>query len=127
MQRSLFRHRQSITKNNDFNRHKYHNIGIALLIEKLQIKTKSPVSFCFISNQTIFVVMKPKQKQVPAIRNKNMNFSLSEEEFNLVSAYIRKYKISNKSRWLRETVMMHVLKNLDMDYPTLFGENEMRR
>ncbi len=71
--------------------------------------------------------MKSKQKLVPMVRNKNLYFSLSEEEFALISAYMKKYKISNKSRWLRETVMAHVLKNLDMDYPTLFGENEMRR
>lgn len=71
--------------------------------------------------------MKSKQKLVPAVRSKNMNFSLSDEELSLIHAYMKKYKISNKSRWLRETVMAHVLKNLDMDYPTLFGENEMRR
>lgn len=68
-----------------------------------------------------------KTKTIPAVRNKNISFSLSEEELSLIDAYTKKYKISNKSRWLRETIMAHVLKNLDMDYPTLFGENEMRR
>lgn len=71
--------------------------------------------------------MKPKQKAVQVVRSKSLNFSLSEEEYNLVCQYMKKYKISNKSRWLRETVIAHVLKNLEMDYPTLFGENEMRR
>jgi len=71
--------------------------------------------------------MKPKQKSAPPVRAKNMNFSLSDEEYNLVCTYMKKYKISNKSRWLRETIIAHILKNLDMDYPTLFGENEMRR
>lgn len=71
--------------------------------------------------------MKSKQKSATAIRTKNANFSLSDEEYNLISLYIKKYKISNKSRWLRETILAHVLKNLEMDYPTLFGENEMRR
>lgn len=71
--------------------------------------------------------MKPKQKSAPVVRSKNMNFSLNDEEYNLVCSYMKKYKISNKSRWLRETIIAHILKNLDMDYPTLFGENEMRR
>lgn len=71
--------------------------------------------------------MKAKQKAIPVVRAKNMNFSLSEEEHNLVCSYMKKYKITNKSRWLRETIIAHILKNLDMDYPTLFGENEMRR
>lgn len=71
--------------------------------------------------------MKAKQKPTLVTREKNLNFSLSDEEYNLICLYINKYKISNKSRWLRETIIAHVLKNLEMDYPTLFGENEMRR
>lgn len=71
--------------------------------------------------------MKQKRKTEADIRTKQMNFSLNEEEYNLLCLYIKKYKISNKSRWLRETILTQVLKNLDMDYPTLFGENEMRR
>ena len=41
--------------------------------------------------------------------------------------YLAKYKIVNKSRWYRETILAHVLKVLEEDYPTLFNENEMRR
>lgn len=61
------------------------------------------------------------------VRSRNLNFSLSDEEYSLLCLYMKKYNISNKSKWLRETVIAHVLKNLEMDYPTLFGENEMRR
>ncbi len=52
---------------------------------------------------------------------------LSDEEMDVINFYLRKYKISNRSRWFRETIMSHIFKNMDMDYPTLFGENEMRR
>lgn len=71
--------------------------------------------------------MKQKPKTSTVVRSKQLNFSLSDEEYNLLSLYLKKYKISNKSRWLRETIIAHVLKNLELDYPTLFGENEMRR
>ena len=71
--------------------------------------------------------MKQKQKATAVTRSKQMNFSISDEEYNLICLYLKKYKISNKSRWLRETVLAHILKNLELDYPTLFGENEMRR
>lgn len=60
-------------------------------------------------------------------RTKKAEFLLSEEEYEVINFYLKKYKISNRSRWFRETIMNHVLKNMDMDYPTLFGENEMRR
>jgi len=70
--------------------------------------------------------MSQKKKSI-IIRDKQMNFSLSNEEYNLITSYIKKYSISNKSRWIRETVISHILKSLDQDYPTLFDENEMRR
>ena len=75
----------------------------------------------------IFVEMKQKKKKVVSTRNKHIAFSLNSEEHELVASYIKKYKISNKSRWIRETLLTHILKTLDQDYPTLFGENEMRR
>ncbi|MDR0824994.1 MAG: hypothetical protein LBN74_07855 [Prevotella sp.] len=69
--------------------------------------------------------MKPKKKG--ANRTKHLLFSLNEEEYALVASYVKKYKIENRSRWCRETIIAHILKCLDQDYPTLFGENEMRR
>ena len=68
---------------------------------------------------------KPLSKPKP--RMKKAEFMLNEEEYQLIDFYLRKYKITNRSRWLRETVINHILKNMDQDYPTLFGENEMRR
>lgn len=94
---------------------------------KRTVTLKMTIYFYIRSKQVIFAQMKPKQKLTAAVRTKQANFSLSDEEYNLISLYMKKYKISNKSRWLRETVMAHVLKNLELDYPTLFGENEMRR
>lgn len=68
-----------------------------------------------------------KKKALVSARKKNISFSLNEKEYDLLCAYAKKYKIQNRSRWIRETLMNHILKNLDLDYPTLFGENEMRR
>ena len=60
-------------------------------------------------------------------RTKQITFMLNDEEHKIVSNYLNKYKIENKSRWYRETILAHILKTLEHDYPTLFGENEMRR
>lgn len=51
----------------------------------------------------------------------------NEDEHKAIQCYIRKYKITNKARWYRETILTHVIKTLVDDYPTLFAENEMRR
>ena len=60
-------------------------------------------------------------------RHQRMVCLMSEEEMRIVDAYLEKYKITNKSRWLRETVLMFIYKNMEEDYPTLFGEHDMRR
>ena len=60
-------------------------------------------------------------------RTKKAVFLLNDEEYDLIRFYLKKYKIANRSRWVRETVINHVLKNMEQDYPTLFEENEMRR
>lgn len=52
---------------------------------------------------------------------------LSEEEHAFIDAYLRKNKISNRSRWLRETILLFIHKDLENKYPTLFDEHDMRR
>ena len=67
-------------------------------------------------------------KQSPrSLRSNRISFMLNEEEYKTIESYLTKYKISNRSRWYRETILSHILKVLEKDYPTLFGENEMRR
>jgi hypothetical protein len=56
-----------------------------------------------------------------------VTFMLNNEEYKTVERYLAKYKIANKSRWYRETILSHILKTLEEDYPTLFKETEMRR
>lgn len=60
-------------------------------------------------------------------RHLRMVCLLSEEEQRIVDRYLEKYRITNKSRWFRETILMFIYKNMDEDYPTLFGEHDMRR
>lgn len=51
----------------------------------------------------------------------------TEEEMAFVNNYLHKYKITNRSRWMRETLLAFIHRNLEDDYPTLFNEHDMRR
>ena len=42
---------------------------------------------------------------------------LSDEEHNLIQFYLKKYKITNRSRWYRETVLNHILKTWNRTTP----------
>ena len=62
----------------------------------------------------------PKRKQ-------RMVCLMSEEELRIVDCYLKKYEITNKARWMRETLLSFIREKLDEDYPTLFNEHDMRR
>ena len=47
-------------------------------------------------------------------------FSLNDAENRALMKYMKKYRISNKSRFIRETLMYAILKKLEEDSPTLF-------
>ncbi len=60
-------------------------------------------------------------------RTKRLTCMMSEEELRFVNQYLRKYHITNKSRWMRETLLRFIHFNVEADYPTLFDEHQMRR
>ena len=61
------------------------------------------------------------------VRKKRIVALVSDEEDRLIDNYLKKYKITNKSNWMRETLLAFIYKKIDEDYPTLFNEHEMRR
>lgn len=79
--------------------------------------------------------MVTKKKNIPKatttrtqpVRHSRIVCLVSDEEMKIIDDYLKKYKISNKSNWMRETLLSFIYKNLDEDYPTLFGEHDMRR
>ncbi len=71
-----------------------------------------------------------KRQKVPSSlppRRQRMVCLMSEEEERIVERYLNKYRITNKSRWLRETVLAFIHQKMEEDYPTLFNEHDMRR
>ena len=65
--------------------------------------------------------------RVQTVRHNRIVALVSDEEDRLIENYLKKYKITNKSNWMRETLLAFIYKNLDEDYPTLFNEHDMRR
>jgi len=77
--------------------------------------------------------MKNKKKAVAPIekppkmnRSNKVTIFLNDKEKRVLEQFYEKYKIEKRSRFLRETIMLAVLKKFDEDYPTLFKEDEMR-
>ncbi|MDR1102127.1 MAG: hypothetical protein LBL42_00060 [Tannerella sp.] len=76
--------------------------------------------------------MKKQQRKTTSqpsgsVRNHRVSFLLNEEEYSVIQGYVTKYGIRNRSNWYRATLITHILKVMEADYPTLFNEYEMRR
>lgn len=47
-------------------------------------------------------------------------FALNDDENKALNRYIAKYKIQNKAKFIRETLMLAVIRKLEEDHPRLF-------
>lgn len=70
-----------------------------------------------------------KKKVCPSSTKRMMRLTcfLNEQEYQFIDNYLEKNKIKSKSRWLRETLLRAIYKEMEENYPTLFDEHEMRR
>ena len=59
-------------------------------------------------------------------RNHRVSFMLNDTEFNAIERHVRKYKITNKSNWIRLTILAQIWQKVGEDLPMLFDEKEMR-
>lgn len=64
----------------------------------------------------------PKQKPLP--RKNHLFIALNDAEMREFNRFIKANKITNKSKFVRETIMLSVLKQLEADSPTLFDNLE---
>jgi metal-responsive CopG/Arc/MetJ family transcriptional regulator len=64
------------------------------------------------------------QKDEQMKRIHQQSFLLNSKEMRAIDRYCKKYKISNRSRFIRETIISAILKKFDEDHPTLFDLDE---
>ncbi len=74
--------------------------------------------------------MKKEEKKIPQRnvlkRTNRVTFVFNDEEMKMLNRFFDKYKVQNKSKWMRETIIGSILKTLEEDYPKLFEEREMK-
>jgi hypothetical protein len=56
------------------------------------------------------------------IRKHRQTFMLNDLEFQALNKFLKKYKLGNRAKFLRETVMSAVIKKFEEDYPRLFAD-----
>jgi len=62
----------------------------------------------------------PPVSQRNSLRTHRQIFTLNDEENKALKRYIEKYKVQNKSKFIREAVMLTIIKKMEENHPTLF-------
>lgn len=60
-------------------------------------------------------------KQDP--RTEKVTVLFSKEECKMLNYYIRKYKYSSRSAFVRRLVMTYIMRELNANFPTLFDQD----
>ena len=55
-----------------------------------------------------------------SLRTHRQIFTLNDEENKALLRYITKYNVQNKSKFIRETLMITIIRKMEEDHPTLF-------
>jgi nickel-dependent lactate racemase len=63
---------------------------------------------------------KKKSSGVKSKRLHKHTVSFNEKEFKVVCYFIDKYKIKNKAKFFRESIIATILQKVEEDHPTLF-------
>jgi hypothetical protein len=71
--------------------------------------------------------IKTKNKDHKLLRKHKMSFLFNELEQSALENYCKKYKVDNRSKFIRETVVSAILKQFDKDYPSLFDQLDAQK
>jgi len=61
-----------------------------------------------------------QKKEEKLRRTHRTSILFNQREQEAINLYCEKYKITNKSKFMREAILTEILKRFDEDYPTLF-------
>lgn len=64
----------------------------------------------------------PKDEQMKRVHRQS--FMLNTREMRAINHFCEKYKINNRSKFIRETIVTAILKKFNDDYPTLFNPDD---
>jgi len=59
-------------------------------------------------------------KNTDLLRKNKKSILFNNKEIKVIESYCEKYRIQNRSKFMREAIITTILKKLDEDYPTLF-------
>jgi hypothetical protein len=77
-----------------------------------------------LSDLILMDVRRTSYKEDRLRRTNRLSLMLNNREMRALGIYCNRYRVKNKSEFLRETIMKAILKRFEDEHPTLWEENE---
>ena len=61
-----------------------------------------------------------QKKNADLLRTNRREIRFNNRELSAIESYCKRYRIHNRSKFMREAIITSILKKFDEDYPTLF-------
>ena len=65
-----------------------------------------------------------KTKEEHLKRTNRYTIMFNDRELNALNSFFERYKIINRSKYMREAIITAILKKFDEDYPTFWEEEQ---
>jgi ABC-type dipeptide/oligopeptide/nickel transport system ATPase subunit len=71
--------------------------------------------------------MKQKRHKEEDLKRINKQAILfNQRELNAIKHYCQRFKVQNKSKFMREAIITEVLRKFEANYPTLFEDSQLK-
>jgi len=78
--------------------------------------------FTPLENFKLVLVKRKKVKDEALKRTQKQSLLFNKREMRAINRYCSQYKVSNKSKFMRETIITAILEKFDQDLPSLFED-----
>jgi len=105
----------SIIYRNRFPKHVY-NLSRIFLQKICHFSKKHRI----LRNLFFDITLMEQKRDADLLRVNKKTILFNNRELKAIENYCRKYRVNNRSKFMREAVITFILKKLDEDYPSLF-------
>jgi hypothetical protein len=91
----------------------------------MRVSSPDYSDFIFLQpNKRVTAVRHSTYKEDRLRRTNRLSLMLNNREMKALGIYCNRYRVKNKSEFLRETIMKAILKRFEDEHPTLWEEPE---
>lgn len=101
-----------------------------MVLLSAKVVEKTTLAGLFQNTNLVVINMKPmekkKSRETGLKRVKRQSIMFNTRELNAINHYCARFRVKNRSKFMREAIITEVLKRFDENHPTLWDDPQLR-